>query len=239
MSNQVEQIRDQIEGRFWGAGQPLYGEEVTEQARQLLDFIDALQKEEGPKKPYFDKEYIESKIKAFSEAHKGETAEQIEAECLGEETPIEVAGKKVVVRYARTQEEACASCAFCSRKECHDLDCNMRDIIGEGVCRYAYFVEAERQVPADVQEAADKYIGHPYEVAEGVEVSMRRDAYAAGMLAERERLMKEAPVAEVREMRGSTDDPFILTLAFRRIPNIEYHGGKVRVIIVEIKEDGK
>ena len=56
-------------------------------------------------------------------------------------------------------------------------------------------------VPADVQDAADKYIGHPYEVDEGVEVSMRRNAYAAGMLAERERLMKEAPVAEVREMR--------------------------------------
>ena len=47
-------------------------------------------------------------------------------------------------------------------------------------------------VPSDVQEAADKYIGHPYEVDEGVEVSMRRDAYADGMLVERERLMKEA-----------------------------------------------
>ena len=60
-----------------------------------------------------------------------------------------------------------------------------------------------------------------------------RHFVVAGMLAERERLMKEAPVAEVREMRGSTEtgDPFILTLAFRRIPNIEYHGGKVRVII--------
>lgn len=67
---------------------------------------------------------------------------------------LTIAGKNVVVRYARTQEEACASCAFCSRKECHDLDCNMRDIIDEGVCRYAYFVEAERQVSADVQEAA-------------------------------------------------------------------------------------
>lgn len=45
-----------------------------------------------------------------------------------------------------------------------------------------------RPIPSDVQEAADKYIGHPYEVAEGVEVSMRREAYAAGMLAERERM---------------------------------------------------
>jgi hypothetical protein len=58
-----------------------------------------------------------------------------------QEEIIEVCGKKVVVRYARTQEEACASCAFCSRKECHDLDCNMRDIIGESVSKYAYFAE--------------------------------------------------------------------------------------------------
>jgi len=60
-----------------------------------------------------------------------------------QEEIIEVAGKKVVMRCARTQEEACASCAFCSRKECHDLDCNMRDIIGESVSKYAYFVRTE------------------------------------------------------------------------------------------------
>lgn len=47
MGNQIEQIRAEIEGRFWGAGQPLYGEEVTEQARQLLDFIDQLQTKES------------------------------------------------------------------------------------------------------------------------------------------------------------------------------------------------
>ena len=65
-----------------------------------------------------------------------------------------------------------------------------------------------------------------------------RHFFVAGMLAERERMMKEAPVADVREMRGSTEtrDPFILTLAFRRIPNIEYHGKPVRVIIEEIKD---
>ena len=49
-------------------------------------------------------------------------------------------------------------------------------------------VVREHPVPSDVQEAADKYIGYPYEVDEGVAVSMRRDAYADGMLAERERL---------------------------------------------------
>ena len=61
--------------------------------------------------------------------------------------------------------------------------------------------------------------------------------------AERERMMKEAPVADVIEMRGSIgpfmDYPFMLSLGFRKIPNIEFHGGKVRVIIEEIKEDGK
>ena len=58
--------------------------------------------------------------------------------------------------------------------------------------------------------------------------------------AERERLMKEAPVAEVSEMREGNDPfmkyPFMLSLGFSEIPKIEYHGGKVRVIIEEIKE---
>lgn len=69
-----------------------------------------------------------------------------------QEETIEVCGKKVVARYARTQEEACASCAFCSRKECHDLDCNLRDIIGEGECRYAYFVEVEQSEEKDYKK---------------------------------------------------------------------------------------
>ena len=111
------------------------------------------------------------------------------------------------------------------------------------------------RAPYDVPEAAKKYadeqlLGHNRELAEsghtrhfkmgyvcfaGYEIEA---AFADGMLAERERLMKEAPVADVIEMRGSTG-PFILTLGFQRIPNIEYHGGKVRVIIEEIKEEGK
>ena len=49
--------------------------------------------------------------------------------------------------------------------------------------------------------------------------------FAAGMLAERERLMKEAPVADVIEMRGSTspfmDYPFMLSMGFRKMPNME------------------
>ena len=43
-------------------------------------------------------------------------------------------------------------------------------------------------IPADIQEAADKYIGHPYEVDEGVEVSMRRNAFARGMMAQNEKI---------------------------------------------------
>ena len=108
------------------------------------------------------------------------------------------------------------------------------------------------RAPYDVPEEAKKYadeqlLGHNRELAEsghtrhfkmgyvcfaGYEIEA---AFADGMLAERERLMKEAPVADVIEMRGSTG-PFILTLGFQRIPNIEYHGGKVRVIIEEIKQ---
>lgn len=61
-----------------------------------------------------------------------------------QEEIIEVCGKKVVVRYARTPEEACASCVLCSRKECNDFDCNIRDITRESVCRYSYFVEMEQ-----------------------------------------------------------------------------------------------
>ena len=63
------------------------------------------------------------------------------------------------------------------------------------------------------------------------------NGFKAGIAYERERLMKAAPVADVCEMRGNTDTeyPLVLTLGFPRIPNIEYHGGKVRVIIEEIK----
>ena len=66
-----------------------------------------------------------------------------------------------------------------------------------------------------------------------------RHFFAVGMLAERERLMKAAPVADVIEMRVNTPVttkyPFMITLGFLKIPNIEYHVGKVRVIIEEIK----
>lgn len=55
---------------------------------------------------------------------------------------------------------------------------------------------------ADAQKAADEYIGHPYEIDEGVDVSMLRDAYKDGILYERERLMKEAVEAELWRHNG-------------------------------------
>lgn len=118
-------------------------------------------------------------------------------------------------------------------------------------------VVKEHPVPDDVQEASRNYadkrlLENKRELAEsghtrhfkmcyvcfaGYEIEA---AYADGMLAERERMMKEAPVADVVEMSGSigpfTDYPFMLSLGFRKIPNIEYHGGKVRVIIEEINQ---
>ena len=92
-----------------------------------------------------------------------------------------------------------------------------------------------RPAPADVQEAADNYeksLDYYHYTNDEPRVG-----FAAGMLAERERLMKEAPVADVIEMRGNTEKgyPLELTLGFPRLPNIEYHGGAVRVIIEEIK----
>ena len=99
-------------------------------------------------------------------------------------------------------------------------------------------IEAEEKahpVPSDVQEAAEKAALH-YDM--GTDGVAYQDGYKDGMLAERERLMKNAPVADVIEMRGSTETeyPVVLKLGFPRIPNIEYHGGKVRVIIEEINQ---
>ena len=49
-----------------------------------------------------------------------------------------------------------------------------------------------KRIPADIKAAVNQYIGYPPEVDEGVSTSMRRNAYADGMLAERERLMSGA-----------------------------------------------
>lgn len=103
--------------------------------------------------------------------------------------------------------------------------------------------------PADVQEAADKAAeewaaAHDtggfdcYGNAES-DVYSLIPAFKAGIDYERERLMKEAPVAEVREVSVGTDAPFYLGLTFREIQRFEFSGKPVRVIIEEIKEVGK
>ena len=90
--------------------------------------------------------------------------------------------------------------------------------------------EKEHPIPEDIQEAADKYIGHPYEVDEGVEVSMRREAYAAGILAERERLMAGAIKTNVFDVEDGTDAAKLIV----RIP-----GAKTGDEVYIIKEEGK
>ena len=101
------------------------------------------------------------------------------------------------------------------------------------------FIDAlqAQAIPEDVQEAANQYIGYPHEVDEGVSTSMRRDAYAAGMLAERNRLMGGS-LRGVVEMCGIS--------AWVELPSKELtdflrsnfkEGDEVRVII--IKEVGK
>ena len=122
----------------------------------------ALPYEGEPKKPYFDKEYIESKINAFSEAHKGETAEQIEAACRGEEVPIEVCGKKVVVRYVNRKEYCCKKCCFVSGDYClgitnASVPCD--DFYGDG--KRAYFVEAETEETNSLREWAQIFATNP------------------------------------------------------------------------------
>ena len=72
--------------------------------------------------------------------------------------------------------------------------------------------EKKRQpVPFDVQEAANQYIGYPPEVDEGVCASMRREAYAAGMLAERVRLAS-FPTINCWAARDENGDAYIYKL---------------------------
>lgn len=117
------------------------------------------------------------------------------------------------------------------------------NLYGEDAIKSAYaagmLAERDKPIPEDVKKAADQYIGHPREVDEDSATFGKRLAYSFGMITERWRLMKEAPVADVIEMRGSTENgyPLELTLGFLRWPNIKFNGGAVRVIIEEIKEE--
>ena len=56
--------------------------------------------------------------------------------------------------------------------------------------------ERNKTIPADVQEAADWYIGHRAEVGEDSETFAKRKAFADGMLAERWRVNRKAEVPE-------------------------------------------
>ena len=113
----------------------------------------ALPYEGEPKKPYFDKEYIESKINAFSKAHKDETAEQIEAACRGEEVPIEVCNRKVFVRYTK-DGEPCDKCTFCGRDGLCDYDSHRCAAYNKSIEEQAYFVEAETEETHSLREWA-------------------------------------------------------------------------------------
>ena len=189
MSNQVEQIRAEVERRIksWGAGIK-YDKEGNCQSRvteltDLRKFIDALPAQAIP-------------------ADVQEAADKYAAE----QTPVE-----------------------------HP------NLYGEDAIKAAYvtgrLAERDKPVPEDVKKAADQYIGHPREVDEDSATFGKRLAFSFGMMAERWRLMKDAPVAEVIEMGGGTEAiyPFMISLGFRKIPNIEYHGNPVRVIIQEIE----
>ena len=102
-------------------------------------------------------------------------------------------------------------------------------------------------VTAEVQEAAEKYDEKATEIALKTTSPFQEeltgpaptysDAFEAGAEWQRERLMKEAPAADVVEMHGSTDAeyPLVLTFGFLKIPRFEFSGKPVRVIIEEIK----
>ena len=248
MSKQVEQIRDQIEARFWGAGQPLFGEEVTEQARQLLDFIDALPKEDGPKKP---EEEICSRCAYY---HKGDDMchypygglssyinENGVYKCDGfeptKEVPADVQG---------AAKPTCKTCRY-YENDCPQIRGKFAPYPSR-VCKdYSDTMAQAQPVPADVPEAAKKYadeqlLGHNRELAEsghtrhfkmgyvcfaGYEIEA---AFADGMLAERERLMKEAVEGEiVKDIFGKLG-----ATAKVNLDGFKF-GEKVRVIIIKSK----
>ncbi len=96
----------------------------------------------------------------------------------------------------------------------------------------AYFID--KPVPSDVQEAADWYIGHRAEVGEDSETFAKRKAFAAGMLAERERLMKGAVDGTVKGDRVIRDRYAV----FAEVDPKKFRPGE-RVYVIIIKEKEK
>ena len=179
---------------------------------------------------------------------------------------ITIAGKRVRVVYDERNNYSCDGCCFAKEHSCQGLlETGKWPCEKYGVSS-AYFVPAEeiankpqtdankneptREQKADflqtndVNKAAmDYYLNLPnssYGEGGNLLPCAINEAFKAGIAWERERMMKDAPVADVIEMRGNNgpfmDYPFMFSLGFRKIPNIEYHGGKVRVIIEEIKD---
>lgn len=78
-------------------------------------------------------------------------------------------------------------------------------------------------IPPAIQKAADEYIGHPYEVDEGVAVSLRRDAFAHGMMARNERI-----AAYIRECLEPEEEWTAKHEADDTEANTNYRRGKIR-----------
>lgn len=80
-------------------------------------------------------------------------------------------------------------------------------------------------IPPAIQKAADEYIGYPHEVDEGVSVSMRRDAFAHGMMAQNEKI-----AAYIRECMGPVQQCVDNWDASRgpRTSSYHYDRGKIR-----------
>jgi len=60
-----------------------------------------------------------------------------------QEEIIEVAGKKVVVRYTR-DGQPCEKCVFGESHDCNSIECVKYDKVGEGIDERAYFVAVEQ-----------------------------------------------------------------------------------------------
>lgn len=61
MSKQIEQIRAEIERRFWDFGTPLHDDEVTKKVDEILSFIDTIPEEE----PSEDLEKVAKPLRDF------------------------------------------------------------------------------------------------------------------------------------------------------------------------------
>lgn len=78
-------------------------------------------------------------------------------------------------------------------------------------------------IPPAIQKAADDYIGYPYEVDEGVDVSLRRDAFAHGIMFQNEKI-----AAYIRECLEPEEEWSTKHEADDTEENKNYRRGKIR-----------